>query len=87
MRDTASNGMESREALRRLTLECSASRCMGACSEACCRRTPASAPGRRRPRGRGPIAHLAVGETVILLTSPSPSLLKHLLTGEGDAAE
>ena len=31
--------------------------------------------------------HLAVGETVILLTPPSPSLLKHLLKGEGGAAE
>ena len=29
---------------------------------------------------------LAVGETVILLTPPSPSLLKHLLKGEEDAA-
>ena len=30
---------------------------------------------------------LCVGETVILLTSPSPSILKHLLKGEGGAAE
>ena len=30
---------------------------------------------------------VAVGETVILLTPPSPSLLKYLLKGEGGAAE
>ena len=30
---------------------------------------------------------LAVGETVILLHCPSSPLLKHLLKGEGDAAE
>ena len=28
-------------------------------------------------------AGLAVGESVILLKTPSPSILKHLLTGEG----
>ena len=31
--------------------------------------------------------HLAVGETVILLHPRSSSLLKHLLKGEGGAAE
>ena len=34
-----------------------------------------------------PVSHLTVGETVILLTTPSPSASKHLLNGEGGAAE
>ena len=40
----------------------------------------------RTTRG-SPWARLAVGETVILLAPPSPPLLKHLLKGEGGAAE
>ena len=49
-----------------------------------------------RVRGRRPVgvsadgnggwlgrARVAIGETVIVLTLPSPSLLKHLLKGEG----
>ena len=35
----------------------------------------------------GPPAHLAVGETVILLTSPLQSTVKRLLKEEGGAAE
>ena len=38
-------------------------------------------------RAEGARSQVAVGETVILLTPPSPSLLKHLIKGEGGAAE
>ena len=40
---------------------------------------------RQNRAGHG--AGLAVGETVILLIPPSPSILKHLLKGEDGAAE
>ena len=43
------------------------------------------APGRRKTRGVE--GRLAVGETVILMTPPLLSRLKHLLKVDGDAAE
>ena len=52
------------------------------------RRPPSRRPSPRRPSLPQPPSNLAVGESfVIWLTSPSPSLLKHLLQEEGGAAE
>ena len=43
--------------------------------------------GVRGANGYRARARVAIGETVISLTPPSPSPLKHLLKGEGGAAE
>ena len=47
-------------------------------------KTRDSSTGRRASRWPG---NLAVGGTIILLTDPSPSILEHLLKGEGGASE